>query len=246
METRLHRASTPANALLPHPIWTAARAVATAIITSARAVATAIITPIVFSLSTGHFRSSLLAKSVTKAGAPLPWYSYPCIDLLRHRSYRGKTVLEFGGGQSTLWWGQRADRVVTFESDPQVYADFSDRISNKIAMYLIEADDKESYLDQVNERLSYERAFDIVAIDGGFRSELVTVALNSLAPDGAVICDNSEGYGFLEATKNLDLQRVDFFGHAPGVLLPHCTSIYFRDKCFLFNPSHPVPSVHAH
>jgi len=29
--------------------------------------------------------------------------------------------------------------------------------------------------------------------------------------------------------------RVDFYGHAPGVLLTHTTSIFFKSETFIFN-----------
>jgi hypothetical protein len=27
---------------------------------------------------------------------------------------------------------------------------------------------------------------------------------------------------------------VDFYGHAPGVILPHCTSVFFKGSAFVF------------
>ena len=79
-----------------------------------RNVVTAVLTPITTSYRTGHFRSSLKMAAVTRQGDPLPWYTYPAIDFLKDRNYAGKTVLEFGGGQSTLWWAAHAASVVTF------------------------------------------------------------------------------------------------------------------------------------
>ncbi|MGC1360796.1 MAG: hypothetical protein WA826_06450, partial [Silvibacterium sp.] len=53
--------------------------------------------------------------AVSKNGEPIPWYTYPIIDFLSDRDFKNKNILEFGGGQSTLWWAKRARRVVTFE-----------------------------------------------------------------------------------------------------------------------------------
>src|SRR5947209_1387749 len=74
-----------------------------------RAFATALVTPIRFSRVTGHWRSSIAASAKTRSGEAIPWYTYPAIDFLSQRDFAGKRVLEFGGGQSTIWWSQRAD-----------------------------------------------------------------------------------------------------------------------------------------
>lgn len=83
--------------------------------------------------------------------------------------------------------------------------------------------------------------FDIVIIDGLFREQMIDIACKVVSPNGAIICDNAEGYGFYDGFKNRRLNRVDFFGHAPGVILPHCTSIFFTNNCFLFNAHNKVP-----
>jgi hypothetical protein len=82
--------------------------------------------------------------------------------------------------------------------------------------------------------------FDIIVIDGLDRLECAARAVPILAEGGAIILDNSEGYWGPEGTYPiLDLFRaakfcrVDFYGYAPGVILPHCTSLFFRDSCFL-------------
>lgn len=82
--------------------------------------------------------------------------------------------------------------------------------------------------------------FDIIVIDGLRRQEMIDLAIPLLAEDGAIICDNSSGYGFFEGFRGKGFQRVDFYGAVPGVVLSSCTSIFFRDRCFLFDNSHPI------
>ena len=93
--------------ILPAPLWRITRACGTAVIT-----------PFRFSFRTGHWGSSLRSKAIDVSGNPLPWYTYPAIDFLAARRFDGKTVLEFGGGQSTLWWSPRTRHVTTIEADP--------------------------------------------------------------------------------------------------------------------------------
>ena len=80
-----------------------------------RNLAAALLTPILFSKRTGHFRSSLQARSVDRNGNPIPWYTYPAVDFLGGKDFTGKRVLEFGAGHSTLWWMTRAAEVVGIE-----------------------------------------------------------------------------------------------------------------------------------
>src|SRR5215831_19159207 len=87
-----------------------------------RAFFTAIFTPFYFSYQSGHFKSSMHSKAVDKNSKPLPWYTYPMIDFLVCKELSDKEVLEFGAGQSTLWWADRAHRVVSFESDKNWYS----------------------------------------------------------------------------------------------------------------------------
>ena len=42
-----------------------------------RKLGTALLTPFYFSLSTGHFRSSLAFRALTKSGLPIPLLTYP-------------------------------------------------------------------------------------------------------------------------------------------------------------------------
>ena len=91
---------------LPQPVWRLLRATATAAIT-----------PIRFSRRTGHWRSSLKNASCAADGSPTPWYTYPANDFLAQRRFDAKRILEFGGGQSTLWWAARAQSVITIEED---------------------------------------------------------------------------------------------------------------------------------
>src|SRR5688572_31303535 len=84
-----------------------------------RNLAAAFLTPVLFSKRTGHFRSSLRARSVDRNGKPIPWYTYPAFDFLAGKDYGGKRVLEFGAGHSTLWWMQRAAEVLAIEGSEQ-------------------------------------------------------------------------------------------------------------------------------
>ena len=85
--------------------------------------------------------------------------------------------------------------------------------------------------------------FDVVVIDGLFREQMVTIALDYVREDGMIIVDNADGYGMGSAFANTGLLRVNFYGYAPGVYLPHCTSVYFRPGCRWFAGSEPIVKI---
>lgn len=227
----LQEAFAPLKAKLPGWLWK-----------PLRSVATGILTPILFSYRTGHFRSSLEMAAVSKDGAPIPWYTYPSIDFLANRSYRDKSVLEFGGGQSTLWWAQRARDVLTFEGDPGWYADIKSRIPPNVDLRLVSVESAASCVDGIEKILDSEprREFDVIVIDGLFRFEMIPIARKRMSRTGMIVFDNSDGYGCYEGFADSGLMRVDFAGNAPGVVRPHTTSIFFGSESFAFDAKTPI------
>jgi hypothetical protein len=86
-----------------------------------------------------------------------------------------------------------------------------------------------------------QRLLRVVIIDGLTRGDLFDIASKYVAPNGIIICDNAEGYGFYEGFKDRGFSRVDFYGNAPGILLPHCTSIFFARNVLRLRPRRPHP-----
>ncbi len=207
-----------------------------------RSTCTAFLTPVLFSWRTGHFKSSFKMMAVSKRGRPLPWYTYPSIDFLKGRDYTDKSILEFGAGQSTLWWAQRAKSVLSFEADAVWMKELATKVPSNVTLHKVSGDSSAACVSEIQQvlRQSSSTKYDVVVIDGVWRSAMIEIACHIVSDTGVIICDNAEGYGFYEGFKDRDFQRVDFFGNAPGVVLPHCTSVYFRCESFLFDPSFPV------
>lgn len=207
-----------------------------------RSTATAFLTPAMFSYKSGHFRSSFKMAAVTKEGDPIPWYTYPSIEFLKHRNFADKMVLEFGGGQSTRWWAKRAKRVVTLEGDEAWYDTIKDSMAPNVELHHVSMASAAANREAVEAILAakpYE-AYDVIVIDGLHREEMIPIAQRLIAPDGVIICDNAEGYSFYEGFASSEMNRVDFYGYAPGGIAPSTTSIYFNIGSFVFSPSYPI------
>jgi hypothetical protein len=209
-----------------------------------RSVATAFLAPILYGYRTGFFASCLRMKAVSKEGEPLPWYTYPSIDFLKYRTYNDKRVLEFGGGQSTLWWAKRAKHVVTLEGKREWHNKLKNMVPANVDLHYVSMQDRETNVREVNKVLTTKAylQYDVIVIDGLYRDEMIGIACNLLATDGVIVCDNAEGYGFQDGFKDRGLNRVDFYGNAPGVIHPHCTSLYFNPSSFVFSPAFPIGS----
>jgi hypothetical protein len=117
-----------------------------------------------------------------------PWISYDAqrtiADFLGAKPRR---VLEFGSGQSTCWYAQRARELVSIEDDPQWYAN----VAAEAAAF-----------PGLDYRLARERAdystpdvpgyFDLIMIDGRWRDDCARFALERLAPGGMIYLDNAD------------------------------------------------------
>jgi len=184
-------------------------------------------------------------SAVSKSGDPLPWYTYPSIDFLKYRSYNDRTILEFGAGQSTFWWAQRAKRVVSLEGDEVWFQKLKPHVSSNVELHLVPVDKPRACIEAVNRILDSlsEFRFDVIVIDGLWRYEMIDIAIRVVSDTGIIVCDNAEGYGFFDGFRSRGFQRVDFFGNAPGVVLPHCTSIFFRPGSFVFDSEYPIPVI---
>ncbi|MCP3905983.1 MAG: class I SAM-dependent methyltransferase [Planctomycetes bacterium] len=212
-----HRIFAPFKKLLPGFLWR-----------PIRRLMTAVLTPFYFTLRTGHFKSALRAKAVDRSGGAIPWYTYSCVDFLRDKDFSGCRVLEFGSGQSTRWWAERCEHILTFEADEAWYRAVSKQMPANVEIHHVAHD-----LAGVAEIIG-DRTFDVVIVDGLDRTAACFLAAPHLAERGALLLDNAEGYGpVMERFRAEGMSRLDFYGHAAGVILPHCTCVFFRDDCFL-------------
>jgi hypothetical protein len=234
MTTKLHKYSAPLKRLLPLAIWQ-----------PARALLTGIITPIRFSQKTGHWKSSLWRMSACSAnGASIPWYTYPAIDFLMQRNFEDRNVLEFGGGQSTLWWSMRARSVLTIEDNSDWHAWLSSQIGSSVALHPLPYIGATETIKAVKKVIDDHpfRTFDVIIVDGHLRRAATELAFSYLAPGGALLIDDSEKYGY-DQIKYRNCRRIDFFGFAPGVILRRCTSLVFVEDCFLLKADIPIPNI---
>lgn len=177
----------------------------------------------------GFVRSAEEQRPVDVRGRPIPLYTYPAIEFLDQFDYRDKSVFEYGAGSSTLYWMERARRVVSIENDPAWFDQLKSVMRSNVELCLAQGDQFPYCIERYQER------FDVIVIDGaGYRYDCAVLAVECLAEGGMVILDNADWYpncaGLL---RHAGLLQVDLSGFKPTESHTSTTSLFF-DRRFDF------------
>lgn len=192
----------------------------------------------------GHFNSIKKGECIDRHDNPIPWYTYPTIEYLNQFDYSNKTIFEWGTGNSSLFWGRLAKKVISIEDNPQWFKKINSKKSTNMKLYLIQ--NEEEYVKIIS-KLNIK--FDIIIIDAKFRQECVKIAPNFLKKKGIIIFDNSDRYPNTckKLRENNNLIQIDFSGFGPLNSSTWTTSL-FLDRNFYFNvkerqPEHSLGSL---
>jgi methyltransferase family protein len=195
----------------------------------------------------GYLRSVAAEMPLDGRLAPLPWYTYPAIEYLKQLDFHDKRVFEYGCGQSTLFWGQRAARVVSVEHDAAWYRRVREHLPETCELLL--ESDPEAYPRAIER---FPDGFDVIVIDGlvtgRTRLKCAAIAARRLRPGGMIILDNSDWLP--ESSRRLredGLIEVDMTGFAP-INDYTCTTSFYFDRRFAFEPledRQPNPGIGA-
>lgn len=69
---------------------------------------------------------------IDRDGNPIPWYTYPAIEYLSQFDVTDKDVFEFGCGNSSLFWADRARLVTSIEDNPDWLANGRKVLTDRI------------------------------------------------------------------------------------------------------------------
>jgi hypothetical protein len=205
--------------------------------------------PAVFSIRTGHFLSALKRRAVDWHGEPFPWYTFPAIRFLSQYDFSDCTVLEFGGGQSTLWWAKRSKSVLCLDPDRKWVETLRKTVPANVRV---------EHLGTIDDALKMigDKTFDIIVADAGTevepyegRVQTAKLAFTHVNDGGIVVMDNSTsdyGLGASVCAGENGIARIDFIGFAPGGVSEYGTSLFFRSiPRFLVTKQPPVVKMNA-
>jgi len=176
----------------------------------------------------GYFRSLSGKLAVGEGGDPLPMYTYPAIEYLAAPDFRTARVLEFGSGQSTLWWAKRAARICAVEHDDHWVARLRQAGLGNLDIVFARREDIRTgaaYLATVPR----DRPYDVIALDGLHYYDCAAAVPGLLSEGGIVVFDNADYYPRTTALlRAADLIQVDFAGFKPTHTDCQVTSLFLR------------------
>jgi hypothetical protein len=178
-------------------------------------------------VESGWMASALEKRPVDKDRNPTPWFTTSCIAFLQPRLRGEFRVLEFGAGNSTLFFAKHVAYVHSIEDNPEWYQRLQSQIGqDNVRLELLEG---EAYVRAAE---SATEPFQIIVIDGSRRLECTRNALPHLAHDGVVILDNSlrpEYEPIYQLLHENGFRHIDFWGMAGGSRKHNCTTLFYRD-----------------
>jgi len=179
----------------------------------------------------GHQRSKEEGSAIDCYGKPIPWMTYPAISYIRELDLKSKSVFEWGGGNSSLFFSKLVKTITTIELKQEWY-DYV--VSNKLNNMIVKHANDVNYAEIINDS---EEKYDVIIIDGEIdrRFECAQTAIDHLASNGMIILDNSDWLtNTCKFLRDSNLIQVDMAGFGPINDYTWCTSFFLtRDFNFL-------------
>jgi hypothetical protein len=175
----------------------------------------------------GQLATMRSQRPVNADGAPIPWITYPALEFLRQFSFVGRRCFEFGAGNSTLFWSQRATEVYAVETDAAWYAELQLALPTNVHLALYS--DEQAFASSI---IGIPGLFDVIVIDSiRYRIPAAVNALGKLATGGIIVFDNSDWYpNACALLKDAGLIQIDFHGFGPVNGYAWTTSIFFKER----------------
>jgi hypothetical protein len=172
-----------------------------------------------------HFLDVYDAK--VSGGFPIPWCSYAAIEYLSHLDFYEAAVLEYGSGNSSLWWLLRCARITSVESNDDWYRKLQRQVGTNPRFNYIKASGAEYVRrEEIN-------SSDIVVIDGDHRRDCAEWFIAKIEKGTArtqlLIFDDAEWFPLsISRLRSLGWIEVDFHGFKPLVDYTTTTSVFIR------------------
>ncbi|MCB8994775.1 MAG: FkbM family methyltransferase [Bacteroidales bacterium] len=178
----------------------------------------------------GWFKSFYKRESVDKNNNPIPWCTYPFIDFIGPRLTKKMRVFEYGSGNSTIWFSERVEAIVSLEHDKLWHDKLRGRMPENAHLVYKELHEDGEYSNYINE---IAEKYDLVIVDGRDRVNCAKKSVNALREGGVLVFDNSDVDKYSEAMKFLKekkFKRLDFYGIGPITTIRSCTSIFYKEN----------------
>lgn len=159
-----------------------------------------------------------LRRYPSQHGRPVPWFSSSCVRWLVTLHLDGKRVMEYGGGNSTVWFAQSGATVECFERDKEWQARITEMAGPSATNI--------RFVDKFE-----DTDYDLAVVDVHNRIDHLQDALSRVTPDGIVIFDDSNWYPRLFGSLNGYLS-FHFWGWSAGFHGLKCTTVIVPNGSF--------------
>lgn len=182
--------------------------------------------------STGWFTAFDQQQAIDGNGKALPWVTYSFIDFIKGRIDNSHHVFEYGSGNSTIFYAEKAASVTSVEHDKSWY----DRVKNtspaNAEMIFCDLQTDGEYAKKAS---LLNKKFDIIIVDGRDRVNCCKYSIDALSSNGVLVLDDSERDFYQPACdllKEKGFKQISFSGISPGLFYEKATSVFYRaDNC---------------
>ncbi len=160
---------------------------------------------------------------------PVPWVTLPFIDFVAGRLTRDMEILEFGSGNSTLWYAEKVKLVTSVEHDSVWFERIKNIMPKNVTLNHEQLGNGDQYAMFAALR---NNKFHMIVVDGRDRVNCIINSIASLTDDGVIVLDDSERESYTEGMNILrgsGFKRLDFWGVSPGLFYKKCTTVFYRD-----------------
>ena len=182
----------------------------------------------------GWFKAFDTKSPIDHNSEPIPWVTYSFIDFIADRIQKSHTIFEFGSGNSTFYYAQRAKKVVSVEHDKAWYDKISATKPMNSEMIFCELQKNGDYSKMPE---SMGQKFDIIIVDGRDRVNCCFHSIGALSESGVIVLDDSERESYADAVsffRKEGFRELSFSGISPGLFYRKSTSIFYKDNNCLF------------
>jgi len=158
----------------------------------------------------GHSRTVSAWLPVGPDGRPIPWYTYPFIDYISDVDVSKWKIIEFGSGQSTLFWAPRVASILAYESSTDWLEKMRRLSPSNVELRLFEG---EKTLEELK-RLDFIP--DLVVVDGWKRGACADKSIETFGRAPIYILENSDWFPKAAAAmREAGLVEIRFKGFGP-------------------------------
>lgn len=171
--------------------------------------------------SRGQTDSVRFGIPVDRNNSSIPWFTYPFIDFLEDMDLQGLNVLEFGAGQSTLYWQRKGCSVLSFELDLEWHKRIKEQTSSTVSLHHLKT------TRDATELVRQAPNLDIAVIDAKDRLECARMVTANRSEQPLIILDNADWFPKTAAyLREQGFTEIRFKGPGPINSYSWCTTLF--------------------